>query len=85
MVDFVDELREQLEKSQEEEILSTIVMILQFYTYKYNRDLNSTITLIKKGYKKQGIRGIIIVDYQEQNIRFVDYDGDYLTIDKLDC
>ena len=52
IVDFVDELREQLEKSQEEEVLSTIVMILQFYTYKYNRDLNSTITLIKKGYKK---------------------------------
>lgn len=49
---FIDTIRKQLDKAQEEEVLSTIVMILQFYTYKYNRDLNSTITLIKKGYKK---------------------------------
>lgn len=53
-----------------------------FFSYQDNKELKE---LIKKFYKKQGIRGIIIVDYQEQNIRFVDDDGDYLTIDKLDC
>ena len=53
-----------------------------FFTYQDNKELKELIT---RFYKKQGIRGIIIVDYQEQGIRFVDDDGDFLTIDKLDC
>lgn len=53
-----------------------------FFTYQDNKELKELIT---RFYKKQGIRGIIIVDYQEQSIRFVDDDGDFLTIDKLDC
>ena len=53
-----------------------------FFTYQDNKELKELIT---RFYKKQGIRGIIIVDYQEQIIRFVDDDGDFLTIDKLDC
>ena len=53
-----------------------------FFAYKDNKELKELIT---RFYKKQGIRGIIIVDYQEQGIRFVDDDGDFLTIDKLDC
>ena len=53
-----------------------------FFTYQDNKELKELIT---RFYKKQGIRGIIIVDYQEQSIRFVDDDGDFLIIDKLDC
>lgn len=49
-----DELMFQLEKiGNEEEYLSVIVMILKQYFDKYpKRDLNSTMILIKKGYKK---------------------------------
>lgn len=51
-MDFVEEIRKELDKSQEEEVLGIIVMILEFYLTKYNRDLGQTINLIKKGYKK---------------------------------
>lgn len=52
MENFVDEIRIKLEQAQEEEVLSTIVMILEFYISKYNRDLNKVLDLIKKGYFK---------------------------------
>lgn len=52
MINFVDEIREQLEKAQQEEVLSTIVMILEFYTSKYNTNIDTTLSLVKKGYKK---------------------------------
>lgn len=51
-MDFVEEIRKELDKSKEEEVLGIIVMILEFYLTKYNRDLGQTINLIKKGYKK---------------------------------
>lgn len=51
-MDFVEEIRKELDKYQEEEVLGIIVMILEFYLTKYNRDLGQTINLIKKGYKK---------------------------------
>ena len=37
---------------EESEVLSVIVMILEFYTYKFKKDFSSTLSLIKKGYKK---------------------------------
>lgn len=51
---MIDELMFQVEKlGNEEEYLSVIVMMLEQYFSKYpKRDLNSTISLIKKGYKK---------------------------------
>lgn len=53
-MDYVDEIRFQLEKIQnEEEYLSIIVMILHKYFSEYpKRDFNNTISLIKKGYYK---------------------------------
>lgn len=41
-----------LEDLEESEILTMIVMALEYYTKKYNRDIGSTTKLIKKGYKK---------------------------------
>lgn len=52
MIDFVEEIRINLEKAQEEEVLSTMVMILEFYLSKYHRDLGTTMTLIRKGLKE---------------------------------
>ena len=46
------ELYEMLEKAKEEEILSIITMSLMYYTRKYNRPFNTTLNLIKKGYKE---------------------------------
>ena len=37
---------------EESEVLSVIVMILEFYTYKFKKDFSSTLSLIKKGYNK---------------------------------
>lgn len=51
-MDFVEEIRKELDKVQEEEVLGVIVMILEFYLSKYDRNLDKTINLIKKGYKK---------------------------------
>ena len=51
-MDFVEEIRKELDKVQEEEVLGIIVMILEFYLSKYDRNLDKTINLIKKGYKK---------------------------------
>lgn len=45
-------LYEMLEKAKEEEILSIITMSLMYYTRKYNRPFNTTLNLIKKGYKE---------------------------------
>lgn len=50
--DFTENLLKQLNNAEESEILSVLVMILQFYTEKYNKSLNDTITLVRKGYKK---------------------------------
>lgn len=50
--DFTENLRQRLDNAEESEILSVLVMILQFYTEKYNKSLNDTITLVRKGYKK---------------------------------
>ena len=46
------ELYKMLEKAKEEEILSIITMSLMYYTRKYNRPFNTTLNLIKKGYKE---------------------------------
>lgn len=46
------ELYNMLEKAKEEEILSIITMSLMYYTRKYNRPFNTTLNLIKKGYKE---------------------------------
>ena len=48
-----DDLLRILEDSKEEsEVLSIITMSLYYYLNKYNRDINTAITLIKKGAKK---------------------------------
>lgn len=52
MENKVDTIRYWLEDAQEEEVLSTIVMILEFYMSKYKRDLNKVLDLIKRGYFK---------------------------------
>lgn len=53
-----------------------------FFSYQNNKELKE---MIERFYKKQGIKGIIIVDCQEKNVRFVDDDEDYQIIDNLDC
>ena len=50
--EFTNNLLQNLENAEESEILSVITMILHFYIEKYNKNLNDTITLIRKGYKK---------------------------------
>lgn len=37
---------------EESEVLSIIVMLLEFYTYKFKKDFTSTLNLVKKGYNK---------------------------------
>lgn len=53
-----------------------------FFTYQDNEELKKLIT---RFYKKQGIKGIIIVDCEEKIVRFVDDDEDYQMIDNLGC
>lgn len=50
--EFTNNLLQNLDNAEESEILSVITMILHFYIEKYNKNLNDTITLIRKGYKK---------------------------------
>lgn len=45
-------LLDMLEKATEEEILTIITMSLMYYTKKYNRPFNTTLNLIKGGYKE---------------------------------
>ncbi len=46
------DLLDMLEKATEEEILTIITMSLMYYTKKYNRPFNTTLNLIKGGYKE---------------------------------
>ena len=46
------ELYEMLEKAKKEDILTIITMSLMYFTKKYNYDINTTLKLIKKGYKE---------------------------------
>ena len=41
-----------LQDMEESEVLSITVMILEYYTYKYQKDFSSTLELIRKGYNK---------------------------------
>ena len=45
-------IRDMLENQGASERLSVIIMILGDYIDKYDTDLNKTMKLIKKGYKK---------------------------------
>lgn len=47
-----NDLLDMLEKGEESEVLSIITMSLWFYIKKYNRNLSSTLTLVRKGYYK---------------------------------
>lgn len=46
------DLYNMLENAKEEEILTIITMSLMYYTNKYKRPFNTTLNLIKKGYKE---------------------------------
>lgn len=46
------ELYEMLEKAKKEDILTIITMSLMYFTKKYNYDINTTLKLIKGGYKE---------------------------------
>jgi hypothetical protein len=50
----IEKYMDRLQNLEEEEILSVIVMTLGFYINKYDRNLERTISLIKKGYKEYG-------------------------------
>lgn len=49
---ITNNLKDMLQDLEESEILSITVMILEYYTKKYNKDFSSTLSLIRKGYKK---------------------------------
>lgn len=51
-MDFVEEIKKILDNSQEEEVLGVIVVLLEYYLTRFDRNLEKTISLIKKGYKK---------------------------------
>lgn len=49
---MVNSILNVLEDMEESEILSTIVMILEYYTTRFDKNISPTLTLIKKGYNK---------------------------------
>ena len=49
---ITNSLENMLQDMEESEVLSAIVMMLEYYTYKFKRDFTSTLTLVKKGYDK---------------------------------
>ena len=49
---IVNSIRNMLDDMEESEILSTIVMILEYYTTRFNKNISPTLTLVRKGYNK---------------------------------
>ena len=46
------DLLDMLDKANKEEILTIITMSLMYFTKKYNYSYDTTIKLVKKGYKE---------------------------------
>lgn len=71
-------------KKQQEYFINILVGLVNgtsnCFTYQDTRELKD---LVARFYKKQGLRGITIVDYDTQMVYFVDDDADYKIIDKL--
>lgn len=49
---MVNSIRNMLDDMEESEILSIMVMILEYYTTRFDKNISTTLTLLKKGYKK---------------------------------